>query len=381
MNQVHTHYDNLKVARNAPPEVIRAAYKALSQKHHPDRNPGDSEAARIMTIINSSYDVLSDPAKRREHDLWILQQEVEAEKAPNENNQPSPNAKTTTAQPTPVSNINTRVIAAHVFKYGVLYAIGVLIFVGLVTNEPSKPPVGPKPYQATPAPLVNDIFDASNGERQPNRPSTAPNGQPWPTPALPWSEVLKNPEFLALNDGQKEEARQEYFDDVIAPQVRPEEVNSARAEFDADTKRVAPVRLEHVRPSTAPNGQPWPASSAYIKGYKRLHTDGLSTVTVDNTRNDSDVFVKLVTLDGRQAYPVRQFFISAFGKFTLNKVRAGSYDIRYRDLTTGGLSRSEAFTLNEKPTYNGAQFSNMTMTLYKVQNGNMQTYGLSEAEF
>ena len=51
MKQVHTHYDNLKVAQNAPLEVIRAAYKALSQKHHPDRNPGDSEAARIMTII------------------------------------------------------------------------------------------------------------------------------------------------------------------------------------------------------------------------------------------------------------------------------------------------------------------------------------------
>ena len=38
MTKVRTHYDNLKVARNAPPEVIRAAYKALAQKYHPDRN-------------------------------------------------------------------------------------------------------------------------------------------------------------------------------------------------------------------------------------------------------------------------------------------------------------------------------------------------------
>lgn len=29
----------------------------------------------------------------------------------------------------------------------------------------------------------------------------------------------------------------------------------------------------------------------------------------------------------------------------------------------------------------GAQFSNLTMTLYKVKNGNMKTYRLSEAEF
>jgi hypothetical protein len=137
----------------------------------------------------------------------------------------------------------------------------------------------------------------------------------------------------------------------------------------------------YIRPSTAPNGQPWPRTAAYVVGYQRLHTNGLSTITVDNSRNDSDVFVKLVSLDGPQTYPVRQFFIPAFGNFTLNKVTAGNYDIRYRDLSNGGLSRSEAFSLEEIPTYNGTQFSNTTMTLYKVQNGNMQTYGLSEAEF
>ena len=71
MAQIRTHYDNLKVARNAPPEVIRAAYRTLSQKYHPDRNPGNPESVRIMTILNNTYDVLSDPSKRREHDEWI----------------------------------------------------------------------------------------------------------------------------------------------------------------------------------------------------------------------------------------------------------------------------------------------------------------------
>lgn len=143
----------------------------------------------------------------------------------------------------------------------------------------------------------------------------------------------------------------------------------------------APIRPEYVRPSTAPNGRPWPVSAGYVKGYQRLHADGLSTVKVDNSRNDSDVFVKLVSLDGAQAYPVRQFYIPAFGSFTLNKVTAGNYDIRYRDLNTGSLSRSESFNLEEISTYKGTQFSNVTMTLYKVQNGNMQTYSLSETEF
>jgi curved DNA-binding protein CbpA len=76
MARIHTHYDNLKVARNAPHEVIRAAYKSLSQKYHPDRNGGSPDANRIIQIINASYEVLSDPARRREHDDWIAKAEA-----------------------------------------------------------------------------------------------------------------------------------------------------------------------------------------------------------------------------------------------------------------------------------------------------------------
>lgn len=75
MPRIHTHYDNLKVARNAPAEVIRAAYKTLSQKYHPDRNPGP-DAVRVIQIINSAYEVLSDPVKRQEHDEWIAREEA-----------------------------------------------------------------------------------------------------------------------------------------------------------------------------------------------------------------------------------------------------------------------------------------------------------------
>lgn len=81
MPRVHTHYDNLKVARNAPPEVIRAAYKTLSQKYHPDRNGNNPDAIRVIQIIKSAYAVLSDPDKRREHDEWIARTEAESQGA------------------------------------------------------------------------------------------------------------------------------------------------------------------------------------------------------------------------------------------------------------------------------------------------------------
>jgi len=75
VNQIRTHYDNLKVSRDAPPEVIRMAYKALVTKHHPDRNPGSEQSLRTMQAINDSYEILMDDEKRRLHDQWIADQE------------------------------------------------------------------------------------------------------------------------------------------------------------------------------------------------------------------------------------------------------------------------------------------------------------------
>jgi|GEM_PF-5208675 len=95
MKKIHTHYDNLKVSRTAPVEVIRAAYKVLSQKHHPDKNTGNSDAGRIMAIINASYEVLSNEETRREHDLWIAKQELTAAQETvdkNSQHQPAPSS-------------------------------------------------------------------------------------------------------------------------------------------------------------------------------------------------------------------------------------------------------------------------------------------------
>ena len=79
MRRVHSHYENLKVARDAPPEVIRAAYRVLAQKYHPDRHNGDERAERTMKHINEAYSVLSDPASRHAHDQWIRLTESESQ--------------------------------------------------------------------------------------------------------------------------------------------------------------------------------------------------------------------------------------------------------------------------------------------------------------
>ena len=77
MSKIHTHYDNLKVARDAPPEVIRAAYKTLCHKFHPDRNAGSQRATQTFQLINKAYETLSDTQRRSQHDDWIAQREAE----------------------------------------------------------------------------------------------------------------------------------------------------------------------------------------------------------------------------------------------------------------------------------------------------------------
>ncbi|MEY2893111.1 MAG: hypothetical protein RJA98_3019 [Pseudomonadota bacterium] len=71
---IHSHYDNLKVARSAPVEVIRAAYRALAKQYHPDQNPSP-DAARVMKLLNAAWEVLGDPVQRAQHDVWIAEQE------------------------------------------------------------------------------------------------------------------------------------------------------------------------------------------------------------------------------------------------------------------------------------------------------------------
>lgn len=142
-----------------------------------------------------------------------------------------------------------------------------------------------------------------------------------------------------------------------------------------------PNRSAYTRPSTAPNGTAWPQFASYITGELRLQDDGLSSVTVDNTLNDSDVFLKLVSLDLPQAYPVRVCFIPKHSQFQFEKVTQGRYDVRYRNLATGRILKSQLFTLNETPTQSGTKFDKFSLTLYTVLNGNTHTETIDESQF
>ncbi|MES3013051.1 MAG: J domain-containing protein [Pseudomonadota bacterium] len=318
MPKVHSHYENLKVARDASAEDIRVAYRALTRKHHPDRNPDNADAERVMSVVNVAYGVLSDPVKRSEHDRWIARTEAApptGAAARQVRGKPTVHTPTDRYLTTPSElermaaqrarhvRLDRRVrrVVAHLLRHRVSYAIGGLIALCLAGAGLSS--------------LIG-------------------SGVVSPTAGMP-----------------------------------------------APGAQAVPVLAGYVRAPAAPNGRPWPSQSGYVDGYPLTNTGGLSEVLVDNAGNDTDMFAKLVSLDGPSALPVRTFFIAARSRFTLSGLTIGTYDLRYRNLASGGLLRSPAFILEEVRTAGGTQHSMPTMKMYKTSDGSLQTYSLGDAEF
>ena len=224
MLRIRTHYDNLKVARDAPIEVIRAAYRTLAAKYHPDHNPGNARCARISQIINTSYEVLSDPAKRAQHDRWIASAEPDlgrstsaaSEEAPHSPwperctaNSADPAPETPYSPPTPPTlyeESERKQSGCWVRLRSFCFILGANVFdsfKGEWSHSPSREvsatesPALPAPQApvATPVPEIRPVPAVKPRvyERRPEQPSVyavatprfvrpplAPNGEPWP---------------------------------------------------------------------------------------------------------------------------------------------------------------------------------------------------------
>jgi curved DNA-binding protein len=65
------YYKILGVPKNAREDTIKKAYRSLAMKYHPDRNPGkEKEANEKFKKINEAYEVLGDPEKRKQYDMF-----------------------------------------------------------------------------------------------------------------------------------------------------------------------------------------------------------------------------------------------------------------------------------------------------------------------
>jgi len=62
------YYKILGLTQAATPAEVKKAYRRLAFRHHPDRNPGDPQAAARFIEIAAAYETLADPERRRAYD-------------------------------------------------------------------------------------------------------------------------------------------------------------------------------------------------------------------------------------------------------------------------------------------------------------------------
>jgi len=108
------HYDELGVTPDAPEEVIRAAYRALAAKYHPDRNSGDPGAELKLKRLNAAFQVLGDPGRRKQYDELARRPDARDERlqaTPRRKGAPSPEGTATedAARPRPPDAPGSRV--------------------------------------------------------------------------------------------------------------------------------------------------------------------------------------------------------------------------------------------------------------------------------
>lgn len=313
MNALRTHYDNLHVTRDAPAEVVRAAYQALASKLHPDRNPDDPQAESAMKLVNAAYDVLADPIKRAQHDRWIAQME----------------ARTQADGP------------RH----------------ALVMRRPDADEPGAAGDAASDEPHSIDPVAAEVPRQRAN------NGRHGGTiVALAGAlglALIGGAVWLMESESASDSARR-------AAASPPANVADDAAATAGKVARQGVRQGEYVRPERAPGGEAWPAESGYIGGFKLLFNDGQSTVTLDNSANPSDVYAKLYAHREARPFAVRWVFVKGNSSFVLGELRPGRYEVRYRDLDNGVVTRSEPFELREGSVAEGTRFTAARIPLQKV---------------
>jgi len=79
------YYKILGVDKHASQDEIKAAYRKLARKMHPDLNPDDKDAHRKFQQINEANEVLGDPEKRKKYDQygehWQHAEDIEKNRA------------------------------------------------------------------------------------------------------------------------------------------------------------------------------------------------------------------------------------------------------------------------------------------------------------
>ncbi len=298
MHSIHTHYDNLQLTQSATDAEIRQAYRRLSKKYHPDLSD-DPDAHRIMQIVNRAYEVLSNPESRAEHDKWIALQYLQKQQAPihaqsityysDDNREPAPQQQRPTRQ-------YTHSQQSHYSHYSSMY-----------DDTPSR---SHKRILMGLLGLSVILFGLLVWKG--------------------WGWIERGQLLPFLTGKSAQSSTTIVYDYPSAAQSTDTVSGSLQGE-------------PYTRPTTAPNGSPFPEISGYVEGYPVIEGMGNGRLVIENVRNSSDVFAQLY--EKSTAQPIRTFYILEREQMILPHLDAGDYFVRYYQLDNGEYLDSESVSL------------------------------------
>lgn len=388
MEKVHSHYDNLKVTRNAPVEVIRAAYRAMASKYHPDVNSSPG-ANNTMRILNEAWDTLSDPTKRAEHDRWIQKEEEKMRaKVADAYNASKPSAAKTSGQSRDADSIDP---SWQYYRSGDSREPGRPSRPTRSSSSPTVPPTQKASSKLQWAAVIIFLvavgwffYDSIQPADEWSGYAIPVTSQPVPVNASGVAHVGVAPKSEPAKDRKPSGSGQS----------RP----SLDANSSATTSRVpsgdssnrggvAAPRAQELQAST-PKFKPFSGEldperqdkTGYLKGAYQQAPAGLSTFTVDNQKGSADAIARIYLGGSKPA--VRSMYVKVGERFTAKDLAPGLYIFRYQFV--GSQDTFEAdnpFHLQETTTDEGTRYSNVRVTLFRVSNGNLKTKRVSSDQF
>ena len=120
--------------------------------------------------------------------------------------------------------------------------------------------------------------------------------------------------------------------------------------------------------------------TGYLKGAPRAAVGGLSTFTVDNRQGGRDAVARIYLNGNKPA--VRSMYVKQGETFKAEAILPGTYVFRYRFIGSEDTYESDKdFPLTQTETDTGTRFSNVSVTLFKVKDGNMSTRKVAPGDF
>ena len=418
------YYEILEVHPKASEEIIRKAYLTLAKKYHPDANKGNENwATQKMKDLNEAFEVLSNPDERRKYDRTYFDPNKSANNNSTKHSESTNSSKT--SQQTEQQRIHNelvflcRQIIDELTQKIVKEEYAIATNLSLCKNVENKfqsqvIPLFQKiqPFMTQSPNIFADAMDycaltlymigvsytwAMSFSKAEEILQKALNYRPSKELASniqdALSNVSKNADFekkhteKTKNKASKNSLKNYYFGLLIIAFVGY--FLAGGSLFASNSTQKKPVAASNTTSSYSK-----PTSSAkssfvpilnkptgYDPQFNQKNNGGLSNLTIDNTRNDYPVYVKLYSLKAGNPTAIRAFYVQKGGSFTLDNITAGLYDVRYRNLQTGNLSKTEQFNLTEIKTATGTNYSDVRFTLYTVANGNTRMSKIGEDQF